>query len=231
MAEVKQPARHTAESEVIVERARDFWEKNGKVTLIVLGVVILLVGGIFVYKNFVEAPKEKKAMESMFRAEEYFRADSLNLAINGDAMNPGFEKIIKQYGGTNAGNLAKFYAGSAYLKLGNFGKAVSYLSDFHTDAKQIQARAYKLLGDAYAENGKPKDALDSYKKAAHEFEVDEVASSEALFMAAYLADRVLNNKSEAINLYKELKKNYPRTQYGFEADKYLAQAGVYNTED
>jgi hypothetical protein len=50
-------------------------------------------------------------------------------------------------------------------------------------------------------------------------------------MAAYLADRVLNNKSEAINLYKELKKNYPRTQYGFEADKYLAQAGVYNTED
>ena len=33
---------------------------------------------------------------------------------------PGFEKVISQYGGTKAGNMAKFYAASIYLKTGDF---------------------------------------------------------------------------------------------------------------
>lgn len=229
MAEVKH-ARPKTENEDLVSRAKDFWEQYGRLILIVCGVIIVAGGGYLLYKNFIKAPKEKKAAEVMFKAEEYFRRDSLKLALNGDAMNPGFEKIISQYGGTKAGNLAKYYAGSAYLKLGDFNKAAKYLSDFSTDSKPVQARAYKLLADAYSEQGKNKDALDYYKKAAHEFEEDDVNSSEALFMAAYLADRVLNDKKEAIDLYKELKKKYPNTSYGFEADKYLAQQGVYNVD-
>ncbi len=47
-------------------------------------------------------------------------------------------------------------------------------------------------------------------------------------MAAYFAARVANNKSDAIDLFKELKEKYPRTERGFEADKYLAQLGVYD---
>jgi hypothetical protein len=47
-------------------------------------------------------------------------------------------------------------------------------------------------------------------------------------MAAYFAARVLKNNKEAIDLFKELKEKYPRTEKGFEADKYLAQLGVYN---
>ena len=47
-------------------------------------------------------------------------------------------------------------------------------------------------------------------------------------MAAYFADRVMNNKKEAIELFKELKEKYARTEKGFEAEKFLAQLGVYN---
>ena len=151
-------------------------------------------------------------------------------ALNGDGQYPGFEKIISQYGGTDAGNLAKFYAGACYLKLGDNAKAAKYLGDFSTSAKQIQARAYKLLGDADANLGKNGDALNAYKKAAHEFEEDDVNASEYLFTAAYFADRVMNDKKEAIDLYKELRKKYPNTQFGFEAEKYLGQAGVYNAD-
>ena len=112
----------------------------------------------------------------------------MKLALNGDGINPGFEKIISQFGGTKAGNLARYYAGSAALKMGDFNKAVKYLKDFETDAKQVQARAYKLLGDAYAELGKNKEALDSYIKGGREFPEDEANASESLYMAAYLAD-------------------------------------------
>jgi hypothetical protein len=47
-------------------------------------------------------------------------------------------------------------------------------------------------------------------------------------MAAYFADRVVKNREQAIELFKELKNKYPRTERGFEADKYLGQLGVYN---
>ena len=142
----------------------------------------------------------------------------------------GFEKIISQYGGTKAGNMAKFYAGSIYLQQGNFAKAISNLEDFDTDALQIKARAYKLLADAYADAGKNNDAFTNYKKAATTFEDDATATSEYLFMAAYFADRVLNKKDEAITLYKDLKKKYPQSQFAGEADRFLAQAGVYSVE-
>ena len=229
MSEVKQQ-RHSAESEVVIERARDFWSRYNRPILIASAAIIILGGGWLGYKYLVKEPKEKKAAEAIFKAEEYYRMDSLNKALKGDGQFAGFEKVISQYGGTEAGNMAKFYAGTIYLKTGDLAKATKYLKDFDTDAPQVKARAYKLLADAYADQGKNSDALSSYKKAAHEFEEDQQASSEYLFMAAYFADKVMNDKKEAIELYKEVKKKYPQTQYSMDADKYLAQAGVYNAD-
>lgn len=230
MAEVRTARPHTTESEAVVERAKDFWERFGKTIAIALGAVVLVVGGYLAYKNFVAGPKEKKANDAIFRAQEYYGQDSLDKALKGDGQYPGFEKIINDFGGTRAGELARFYAGSIYLKKGDVNKAVGYLKDFSTDAPQVQARAYKLLGDAYAEQGKGKDAIEQYKKAAATFEEDDMAASEALFMAGYLADKVLNDKTQAIELYKQVKTNYAQTQWSFEADKYLAQNGVYDVE-
>ncbi len=213
--------------EDVIAKAKDFWAKYSKIILIAGTALILLVGGFFAYKNFIQQPNEVKAAEAMFKAEDYYRKDSVNLALNGDGQYQGFLKIISKYSGTDAANLASFYAGSCYIKLDDNANAVKYLKKFSTDAKQIQQRAYKLLGDASADLGKNADALDYYKKAAHHFEKDEANSAEALFTAAYFADRVLKNKEEAIELFKELKEKYPKTQQGFEADNYLAQLGVY----
>jgi hypothetical protein len=228
MAEVKHAA--PAESEVVVDRAKDMWSQYKRpVTGFLIGIV-LGVGGFLAYKFFVKEPNENKAAEAIFKAEEYYRMDSLSLALKGDGQFPGFEKVISQYGGTKAGNLARFYAGSILLKQGDSKKAATYLEDFNTDAKQVQARAYKLLADAYADQGKNKEAFSNYKKAAAAFEADEAFSAEALFLAAYLADRVLNEKKEAVELYKQIKAKFPQTQFGYEADRYLAQNGVYTTE-
>ena len=227
MAETKQVAQQDNDQQV-VDRAKDFWGRYSKIILIASAAVIVLCGGYLAYKYLVKEPKEQKAVEAMFKAEEYYRQDSLNVALNGDGINAGFLRIIKNYDGTKAANLAQFYAGDIYLKQGKFADAIKYLKDFSTDAKQIQARAYKLLADAYAEQGKNADALENYKKAAHHFEKDDENSSEYLFLADYFADRVMKNQKEAIDLFKELKKKYSRTQRGFEVDKYLAQLGVYN---
>jgi predicted negative regulator of RcsB-dependent stress response len=221
---------HTEDHEEIVDRAKDFWKRNNRIVTILGLAVILLGGGYLAYKKFYKEPNEVKAAEAIFHAENYYRMDSVKMALNGDGINPGFVKIIDKYGGTKAGNLARFYAGACFMQTGDFAKAEKYLEDFDTDAKQVQARAYKLLGDAYAEQGKNKEALKSYKSAAHHFESDEANASDYLFTAAYFAHKVLNDKQEAISLYKEVKEKYPNSAFGRGVDKYLAQLGVYTAD-
>lgn len=215
-------------AEIMMIKAKDFWERNSKIISIAFVVVVLGVGGYFGYKNFIQKPNEEKAVDTLYKAEEYFRMDSVNLALKGDGQYLGFLKVIDKYGSTDAGNLACYYAGVCYVKLDDNANAIKYLKKFSTDSKPVKARVYKLLGDASGDLGKSADAVDYYKKSAHLFEDDKDNSSEALFLAAYLTDRVLKNPKEAIELYKELKEKYPKTEKGVDADNYLAQLGVYN---
>jgi len=224
----KKQEHEAGSADVALAKVQDFWTRNAKVISGVLVGVILLIGGYFGYKNFIQQPKEEKAVNDMFKAESYYRMDSARLALNGDGQSYGFLKIIDKYSGTDAANLASYYAGICYLKLDDNQNAVKYLNKFSTDSKQVQARAYKLLGDANADLGKSADALNFYKKAAHHFEEDANASGEALFLAASLAQGVIKNQKEAIELFKELKQKFPSTQWAYQADTYLAQLGVYN---
>ncbi|HMR93528.1 MAG TPA: tetratricopeptide repeat protein [Chitinophagaceae bacterium] len=226
----KKQVQETDSSQVVIAKAKDFWTRNSKIILGVGVVLLLAVGGFWGYRQFIKNPKEEKAADAMFKAEAYFRSDSVSLALNGDGQNLGFLKIIDKYSGTDAANLAHFYAGSCYIRLDDNANAVKHLKKFSTDAKQVQQRAYKLLGDAYADQGNGKEALSYYKKAARHFEADKNSAAEALFLAAYLADRVLKDQKEAIALYKEIKEKYPSTQQSYEADNYLAQLGVYNVK-
>lgn len=228
MADIKVVER-PAEQPEVVDRARDFWSLYKRPIITGAAVLGLLLGAFLGYKYFFQKPNEQKGAEAMFKAQQYFAQDSFRLALNGDGLNPGFMKIISSYGGTKAGVLARFYAGVSFLQTGDAVNAIKQLKEFNTDSRSVQARAYKLLADAYAETGKNGEALEHYKKAARHFEDDDQNASEALFMGAYFAARVMNNKEEAITLFRELKQKFPRTQYGFEADKYLAQLGVYDT--
>ncbi len=228
MADTKQHSQDKDHNQRVVEKALNFWDKYSRQLMLGSAAIILFAGSYFGYKNFINEPNEIKASDAIFKAEDFYRKDSINLALNGDGVNPGFLKVIDKYGSTKSGNLARFYAGNCYLKLGDNANAIKYLTGFSTDAKQIQARAYKLIGDANADLGKNADALKYYKKAASHFIEDDVNASEYLFMAAYFAQKVMNDNKEATALFKTLKEKFPRTEKGFEADKYLAQLGVYN---
>ena len=216
-----------SENEEIIAKAQDFWTRYQKQITVVLAVVVLAIGGWYGYRNFIQKPKEVKSLDVIYKAEEYYRMDSLQKALNGDGISWGFLRVIKEYGGTDAGNLARFYAGDCYLRTGDFNNAVKQLKDFSTSQKQVQARAYKLLGDAYSELGKTDDAISSYKKASSHFTEDLHNSAEYLFFAAALAEKSGKN-SEAIALYKEVKDKFPGTVSANESDKFLAKLGVYN---
>jgi tetratricopeptide (TPR) repeat protein len=211
--------------EDILVKAKKFFLRYEKPLLTAVIAIAVVVGGWFAYQNFIVKPKEQEAENAVWKAEQYFREDSLKLALDGDKFSHGFNYIISNYGSTKAGNLAKYYAGVSYLRLGNFNKAVDNLKGFNTPAKQIQMMAYGALGDAYSELNKNDDAVNYYKKAANTFTDDINMSSEYLFRAA-LKLEVLGKNSEALELYKELKEKYPNTERGFSADKYIYRLSI-----
>ena len=210
----------------VVDKAIGFWENNSKKIITVSVAIIVVVGGYLGYKNLIQLPKEQKANEELFAAENNFRKDSFNLALNGSGSTPGLLKVISKYSGTRAANLAHYYAGASYLQMGEYQKAVDQLSDFSANgAKQVEAKAEGLLGDAYAELKKNDDAIAHYKNAGTIFGEDQAISSEYLFRGAMLSE-MTGKTDQAIELYQILKDKYPRTDKGFIVDKYLARLGI-----
>jgi tetratricopeptide (TPR) repeat protein len=224
MSEIKHPAHLEDEKNPIAE-LQNVWERYGKTGSYVLLAIIVIVAGFFAYRTLVSEPNEKKATEAMFRAEQYYRLDSAQLALNGDNINAGFLKVIARYGGTKAANLASFYAGSCYLKLGDYNNAIKYLKDFSTPVQQLQERDYGLLGDAYSELNRKDEAAEQYKKAGTYFEKDELLSPEYLFRSGYLYES-MGKTQDAIAMYRLIKDKYPTSQRGADIDKYLARLGV-----
>lgn len=195
-------------SEAIAEKvttAEQWLEHNPRIVFGVLGVLILVVGGYFGYRYYIDS-QDDQAQREMFQAVRYFEADSLNLAMEGDGNNLGFKQIVEDYPLTPAGNLANFYAGAVCLKQGKFPLAIVYLKDFSADDQLVQARAYSLIGDAYMEQDKFDEAADYYSQAAN-YKPNKYFTPTYLMKAA-LAYEKANQKDKAKQAYQRIIDEY-----------------------
>ena len=244
MAE-KQVQVETVETNDALQRAKGFWAKFSKPITYVGSAVILLIGGWYGYKYFVTAPKAQKASEVIFPAEKLFKEmsnttgfskDSANILLNGGTLDgttvTGLLKVISKYSGTPAGNLAEYMTGACYLHLGEFDKAIKHLKEFDGNgAGQIESAAFRMLGDAYAEQKKNDEALSNYKKAIDAASSkDESTKFLSLSRAALFCDATGKTK-EAIEFFTQIKEEitpdfFRNNRIDFDADKYLAKLGV-----
>lgn len=194
--------------EVIAEKlegAEHWIEENLKLVIGVLGFIFLVVGGYFGY-NYYIGGQDQQAQKDMFQAVRYFEADSLNLALKGDGNNLGFEQIIEDYSGTDAANLANFYAGAISLKQGKYALAILYLEDFKSNDLLVQPRAFSLMGDAYMEQKQYEDAAKFYGKASS-FNPNKYFTPTYLMKEA-LALEKLNQNDKAKEAYQKIIDQY-----------------------
>ncbi|HEY4652536.1 MAG TPA: cytochrome C biosynthesis protein [Pontibacter sp.] len=199
----------------------DFVKKNKSILLGVFAAIAAIVVGGFLYYNH-RTTQNQEAQNAMFQAVYYFEADSLNKALNGDGQYKGLVAIADEYSGTDAGNLANFYAGVALLKTGKYAEAQQHLESFKSDDYLLQARAYSLIGDALSEQGKNKEAADQYMKAAN-YNANPFFSPQYIMKAgiAYEAD---NNYKAAAEAYDKIVKEYATATELSDAKKYKARA-------
>jgi tetratricopeptide (TPR) repeat protein len=176
-------------------------EQNPKIVLGVVAVLVILVGGFFGYRYYLDTQNEQ-AQSEMFQAVRYFEMDSLNLALKGDGNALGFEQIVEDYPGTDAANLANFYAGAISLKQGKFALALLYLEDFSSDDILVQARAYSLAGDAHMELKEYGEAASMYHKASN-YKPNKYFTPTYLMKEA-LAYELLQENDKAIAAYERI---------------------------
>jgi tetratricopeptide (TPR) repeat protein len=148
-----------------LEKGEAFLKQNSKILAGVLVAAVVLIGGILFFQ-INNQNQNVDAQKEMFQAVYFFEQDSIQLALDGDGINPGFLSIIEDYPRTDAANLANFYVGSIYLSERKYAEALTYLEKFSADDYLVQAKAYSLTGDANMELGNVDKAITNYKKAA-----------------------------------------------------------------
>ena len=204
--------------------------KNQKIIIGLVAAAALFTIGYLGYQRFIAAPLQEEAANEMFVAQQNFQkatdgvaSDSLyKLSLNGSEGKFGFLKIADEYSGTDAGNLANYYAGIAYLNTGKYTEAIDYLSKFKSDDIVLGALAKGAIGDAYSQKNQPKEALENYLKAA-ESNKNDFTTPRFLLKAGKTA-LTLGNKSDALKYFTDIKENYEATPEAASVDVLIGLA-------
>ena len=213
-------------------KAEDFIAKNQKFILGSLLAVVIVVVGYFAYDKFIADPKQQEGAEELFVLQQNFqkavddtanKADSLyNLVLKGSEGKFGAIKIAEEYSGTDAGNLANYYAGIAYLNTGKYAESVTSLEKFSSDDIMLSTLAKGAIGDAYAQQNKSKEALEFYLKAA-DASKNDFTRPRYLLKAAKTA-LALGNKADALKYFTDIKDNYDASPESQQIDALIGLA-------
>ncbi len=212
-------------------KAEDFVAKNQKYILGFLTIVALATVSYLMYQKFIAEPKQEEAANELFVAQQNFqkavdggaKADSLyNLVLKGSEGKQGVVEIANQYSGTDAGNLANYYAGIAYLNTKKYAEAITSLEKFSSKDIMLSTLAKGAIGDAYAQQNKQKEALDFYIKAADASKND--FTRPRFLLKAGKTALVLGNKADAVKYFTDIKDNYDATPEGQNIDALIGMA-------
>lgn len=187
-----------------------FFAKN---RFYIIAAAVILVGA-FLYNRYGGgggvSTEDMEAQGLLARAEVQFERDSFRLALNGDAQYPGLLSIIDDYSGTEAANMATYYAGISYLRMGDLASGISYLEEFDKGDNQVAAASYAALGYAYEQQGQFEQAAEEYQKASTTPDENPYTTPFYLMDVAR-AYELAGNNGKALEVYVRIRDEYPNS--------------------
>jgi tetratricopeptide (TPR) repeat protein len=204
---------------------KSFTEKYRNL-LLIGGAVVLAVVAYFAYNWSQRGKQNEEALAQMVMPVMYYEQGDSNLlkAINGDGQNPSLVDIVEDYGNTDAGNLARYYLGTAYLGMNNLEDGIATLEEYKKGNSMVSAAAYGALGYAYEQKGEFEEAAKNYEEAARTPKENMYSTPFYLMHAARNLESA-NKTEEALGLYKKIKEKYPLSDQARDGsvDKYIAK--------
>ncbi|MBR1521723.1 MAG: tetratricopeptide repeat protein [Bacteroidaceae bacterium] len=218
----QQPTDEPIALDVQLSKGEAFIEKNWKTIVAVLGAIIVIVAGVYLYKNYM-ADKELQAQKAIASAQVAFAQQQYEQALKGDGNSKGLLKVIDEFGGTETANIAKLYAGLAYANTDKVDEAIKYLEDFSAqDDDIVSPAAIAALGNLYIQKGDNEKGVKTLVKAAEKADNDAV--SPVFLLQAGQVYESMGQNDKALDLYNKIKKQYFRSPLSQEIDKYIERA-------
>lgn len=202
--------------------------KYKKMIVIAVTAVVVVVAGGILLNQFFFGPRQNDASTALAKGQDLFAQQQYEKALNGDGAGYiGFLKVIDQYSGTDAANLAKLYAGLSYANLGKFKEAEAQLDSYSpADDAMVSPAAQGALGNVYANLGKLDDAVKALKKAAKMADSAVENGHNITLSPIFLlqAGQILENQGkteDALAIYKSIKTDYVGSMVNRDIDKYI----------
>ena len=165
----------------------------------------------------------EKAVAELGKVFGFYDNGQHQLAVDGvpERNITGLRSIVDNYGGTGGGEMARFYLASAYFQLGRYAEALEEFKDFDPAGPLLTVSRLSGIAACHEAMGDHEKAADYFEAAASAMPRD-VSAAENLHFAAQNYGQA-GNRERALELYRKIKKEYPRSAAARDADRYIAQ--------
>ena len=206
-------------------KATSFYDQYKKhISIGITALVVVIIALVVFFKN--RADNNERALTQLAGIHPVYDAGQYQQAIDGvPAQNiRGLKEIVDNHGGTRGGDLAGFYLADSYYQLGKYAEALEAFESCGASEALVESSRLAGIAACHEALGQYADAARAFEKAAGE-DVTEGTAAEHLNDAARNF-ALAGDKERAVDILKRIKKNYPTTTYGREADRFIAQLSV-----
>jgi len=197
------------------ERLLDWFKAHKQITSW-LGAILIVGAGLFVWTLSTKRRTEEIASRDLQGARFAFENQNYPLAASELA------KVIANYSGTNAAAEARILLANSRLLEKQPQQAVTVLKDFAPGAPQAyRAQAYGLLGAAYENMGKPRDAGEAYENGSAAARLDFLKAQ--MLSDAGRAWTVAGDTTKAVAAYRRIVNEFGKEGIAGEAKVRLGE--------
>lgn len=180
-------------------------------------VLILAIPGYVYYQQ----RQAEQANELLGQILPVYEQGNYDQALEGNGQRAGLLTIADEYGGTEAGNLATFYAATALYEQGEYDRALTYYQRFERGNDFIGASAYAAEAAIYESRGDMQTAAERYEQAADQY--NNKLTAPRYLMEAGKAYEEAGDDAAAEEVYRRIKEEYPDSDQAEEVERYLAR--------
>ncbi len=227
-------SKHNTKEELEHDALIDFINKSltffnaNKTTILSVGVTLIVVVAVLFGYNYYSSNQESKAQILLAGAENFYSQGDYQTALNGDeaSYTAGFIEIATKYAGTNAGNLATYYAAVSSYKLDKNEDALSYIQNYKHVEGILGVGSLSFEGALLELNGSFDQAAQIYEKAAS-WDINDSTTPFNLYKAA-LAYKKAGNLEKTKALAAKIIQDYPNSAEFVESERLQGQLAVAN---
>lgn len=208
-------------------KTAQFYQENRNV-IIGSAVAVILAIALAIGYHYYQKSQNEEAQRLMSTAEVEYLQGNYESALTGsdEDFTIGFEQVINNYGGTEAGNLARYYAAVCEYNLGDTKQALSYIDKYEVPDGILGVGPLSFHAMMLTETGQHQEAAKLYVKAA---EWDENESTTPYnYLEAANAFHDAGDIENAQKYAEMITVNYPNSSQVTEANRLLGQLMTAN---